>query len=525
MYGNTSSSISSSAYETAAVSMVLDSERLTRWLIASQHYDGSWGGKIPFAADRLLQSMMVVRALLDYKQRSAAHEDLDDAIGSGILYISEGLAHWSDEALTITDLSGYELLVPAHHRALTDAGIALPPIPPSLLERHRRKMGLLPAGAFFHPKWTNLQHSMEALEGQLSPDDVARLEGLLLSDGSLASSPSATTFLLRQQGVSEPGCKRMRSYLEAASNPDGTYSPTFPLDQVTTLWQLYFERMIASDSLLRARLLWTLARLDLDKGVGANALFVADGDDTAVAAALAADFGLEFQALALARVLMRDFYNASSGLFRTYQAELTASPTTCAHAAEALVVLLKHDFGSATERADWQTALISVGNYLREHLWTADKWHASRYYVLLKLTRSLEALVSLREVIVELQPLANEWAYLRTKVRDDLLAQQDRSGGWGAWGQPTVEETAYATLTLLQLRSNDNAWCDALAHSREFLNTSGGRSLTEMWIDKTLYQPDSIIASAVQAAQGLLWQELGDSYQTTTSLLKRPPRG
>ncbi len=521
MDNHASANISSSPYETAAVSMTLNDPGLIRWLITAQHRDGSWGGKIPFAADRLLQSMMVVRALLDDQARNEQQEELTDAIVGGSEYIINRLASWRDEELNIADLCGFELLVPAHHSALERAGLMLPPLPETLLARQRRKLALLPPDAYYDPRLSNLHHSLEALDGNLHNYDLGRLEDLLFADGSLASSPSATAFLLRQPQVSEAACKRMRAYLDAARNPDGGYSPTYPLDQVVLLWQLYFERMVTSSSLLHARLLWMLARLKPGKGVGANALFVADGDDTAVAALLATEFGLEYQALDLAATLMRDFFDAGSGHFRTYRAELTASPTTSAHAVEALVMLLKHGLGSAAERAHWQAALVGVADYLVEHLWVADKWHVSKYYSILRLTHSISELVSLHGQVPGLEALNQNWVHLRRELRVRLLAEQDVSGGWGDCGQPTVEETAYATLTLLRLRIHDQAWFAALRRSRDFLSTSGGRGMAEMWIDKTLYQAEGIISSAVHAALGLLGKELGNTPRVRRSGLPR----
>ncbi len=523
MDDNGSVSVPSSAYETAAVSMALPEPRLIRWLLAAQHRDGSWGGKLPFAADRLLQSAMVVRALVAAQERSGPQDELREATVSGIEYVRRSLANWSDEELKIADLCGFELLMPTHHHLLEQEGIELPPLPETIEARQRKKMSLLPGAAYYDPRLSNLHHSLEALDGTLDDYDLSRLEGVLLADGSVASSPSATAFLMRQPQVSEASRKRMRAYLDTARNPDGGYAPTHPLDQVISLWQLYFERMITSDSLLRARLLWMLARLEPSRGVGANALFATDGDDTAVAVLLASEFGLEYQALDLADTLMRDFYDADQGLFRTYRGEMTASPTTTAHAVEALVALLKHGPGSATQRAYWQHALVGVADYLIAHLWVVDKWHVSKYYSTLKLIYSLSELVSLHGRLPGLEPLTQQWAHLRADLRSRLLAEQDDSGGWGAWNQPTVEETAYATLALIRLRGGDRAWCDALHRSRDFLSSSGGRGMAEMWIDKTLYQPEGIISSAAHAAQGLLWRELGGKPPKPLPF-KRPPR-
>lgn len=517
-----SASVSSSAYETAAVSIALPDARLIRWLIAAQHRDGSWGGKLPFAADRLLQSTMAVRALIAVQERNGSNDEKAEAVASGIEYIRGALVSWSDDELKIADLCGFELLMPTHHQILEQSGLELPPLPEAIKARQRKKMSLLPDAAYYNPRLSNLHHSLEALDGTLGDYDISRLEGLLLADGSVASSPSATAFLVRQPQVSEASRKRMLAFLDTARNPDGGYAPTHPLDQVILLWQLYFERMIASGSLLRARLLWMLARLEPGSGVGANALFAADGDDTAVAVLLATEFGLEYQALDLAATLMRDFYDADEGLFRTYRGEMTASPTTTAHAVEALVALLKHGLGGEEQRDYWQHALVGVADYLIAHLWVVDKWHVSKYYSVLKLIYSLSELVSLHGQLPGLEPLTQQWAHLRAELRTRLLAEQDGSGGWGAWNQPTVEETAYATLALMRLRGGDQAWCDALHRSRDFLSSSGGRSMAELWIDKTLYQPEGIISSAVHAAQGLLWRELGGDSPSPLPF-KRPP--
>ncbi len=517
-----SASVPSSAYETAAVSMALPDARLIRWLVAAQHRDGSWGGKLPFAADRLLQSTMVVRALIAEQERSGLQDDLVEAVASGMEYIRGLVVSWSDEELNIADLCGFELLMPTHHHILEQAGLELPPLPETIKARQRKKMSLLPEAAYYNSRLSNLHHSLEALEIRLSDYDFVKLEGLLFADGSIASSPSATAFMLRQPQVSEASRKRMLAYLDAARNPDGGYTPTHPLDQVISLWQLYFERMVGASSPLRARLLWMLSRLEPGTGVGANALFATDGDDTAVAMLLATEFGLEHQALDLAATLMRDFYDEGTGLFHTYRGEMTASPTTTAHAVEALAALFKHGLGSASQRAYWQHALNGVADYLIAHLWVVDKWHVSKYYSTLKLILSLSELVKLHGRLPGLEPLTQQWAHLRTQLRNRLLAEQDSSGGWGHWNQPTVEETAYATLALMRLRGDDRAWCDALRRSRDFLSSSGGRGMAEMWIDKTLYQPEGIISSAVYAAQSLLRRELGGDPPIPLPI-KRPP--
>jgi hypothetical protein len=115
-----------------------------------------------------------------------------------------------------------------------------------------------------------------------------------------------------------------------------------------------------------------------------------------------------------------------------------------------------------------------------------DKWHLSPYY-------------SVAHAI----PAFEGWDdYLACAYIDYLLNQQQADGGWGYFGRSTLEETGHCVIGLYHAASA--GLLDDLAPLRRaagFFEAHAGQPARErLWIGKTLYRPESIVRSTVQAA-------------------------
>jgi len=484
----------SSPYDTAAVAMLDGDPQLIGWLLNRQHEDGSWGGQVAFASDRLLQTLMVTRTLLSLPQHELAYS-LEQPIAQATAYLSRALGDWDDVAISECDLAGFELLVPTHLRKLYEFGLLLPELPPAIHARWQRKLAVIPDNAFAVPAFSQLWHAAEFLEEQRGREEATHQLASTISPLSLVgSSPSATAYLLRRAHLPTSTAQALSRLLFASRNADGGYSSTTPLDSFTGLWSIYFTLQVRPEQ--SAHLIASFDRLlaahDLRLGVGGNPHFAPDADDTAVAAYLAVRFGRLAAARTLSRVLLDHFYR-QTGHFHTYQLEVTGSLTTNAHAISALV-LTEPLFSDPAERARMVAARQQATLYLLTQP-LRDKWHVSPYYTLLAISAAFSAL-----------PLAEQTACLlwQDEQRARLLGEQ-LDGGWGVLGRPSREETAYALLTLLTLPmvpTSTGQLRQAIINACTYLRTASTAPLaqTELWIDKTLYQPPRVVGCVIDAA-------------------------
>lgn len=495
--------VTSAPYETAAVAMALDDATLIEWLLDRQHSDGSWGGGAAFATDRLMQTLMVTRALLALRHHRVQPSRTEESLKKAIQYSRHALQQWNDrEALLACDVAGFEMLVPAHWSALRDFGVDLPSLPPELEARWRTKMSSWPRVLFSGRPPSHVLYIIDALEAWPDGERLTRDVAHAVDPDQLAGfSPSATAYLLRCGNVDGERAARLRRTLQDARNSDRGYASTVPMYSFIWLWRMYFDVLGGlghEDEIARA-FDALMARHELGAGIGCNPSFEPDGDDTAVALVLAARLRRAEIARRLARALVDRFYDAKKGFFRTYPFELTGSITTNAHIVEALRTAIPFLAGDPTV-ADITDACRRAASYLLEGASIRDKWHVSIYYSILACVKALQEGPDAGEA-------APAWAEWRRMTLRQILAARLPNGGWGVRNhEATGEETSYALLSVLELAP----WAEqpeqiptVVAQALSFLRGWKDDTNLELWIGKGLYQPIEIVGTVIEAAQVL----------------------
>jgi hypothetical protein len=222
-----------------------------------------------------------------------------------------------------------------------------------------------------------------------------------------------------------------------------------------------------------------------------------DGDDTATALATLNDLGVPTSISPLRAFEASDHY-------LSYHGESSASLSANAHALEALLSVASREREAAPERIQATTAYL-LETHRPEGYWS-DKWHISPYYA----TQACAHALARTSDRAAHQALSSTLAWVAQTQRSD--------GGWGHAGS-TVEETAYALLTMAAAqgvapssslsstgdRSAKSTWPWIMARGRRYLqehvtDLAHPDRLPPMWVDKDLYAPPRIIRAAVLAA-------------------------
>jgi halimadienyl-diphosphate synthase len=485
--------ITPSAYEAAWVAMVRDPRHEDRlafpasllWLLQAQRPDGSWDPAFPHS---LLPTMA---ALLALRRASQADEATQRAAASAERYLRRALGQWRGDAF---DTPFFEFLIPQLASELAHEGVPLPVPNLALMERRRaQKLARLPLELLYTGQ-SNLLHALEAFGPLL---DYQRLRPLRAPNGGYGYSPSATAAALLYGAEWDEEAARWLRALSARGfgGVCGAMPTSHPADVFEAAWVLHLllHGGVALDPAasppLQQLLRWLSCSLAPDGASFARMRALpGDADDTAVALAVLNRLGVQTPLDPLWTFEREDH-------FVSYAGERTASISANAHALEA--ILSVDAIGLLPALAARQEKLIHY--LLRERtdegFWV-DKWHLSPYYATLKaalaLTRAPDP--ALRH---HLLPTLT-W----------LCQSQQRGGGWGM-RRPTVEETAYAVLTLRGLRralGPESAASDgvgALRRGRAYLLrrlAELDRPLPTLWVDKTLYAPPRVIRAAALAA-------------------------
>nr|MBA3789971.1 hypothetical protein [Rubrobacter sp.] len=196
-----------------------------------QHPDGSWGGSVPYAYDRMLTTLSVVLLLARVGNREQDQEQRE----AGQRYIWLNAATLEREAHRTV---GFEMILPTLLREGEDLGLDLPYAQLRHYDEERRKkLSLLPAERLFKRRTTAL-FSLEAFAGRADLDDVA---GLLSGDGSVAGSPSSTAWFLGQAPDWREQHPQSAAYLEGLMPLYDAGLPTMaPYDVFARAWVLYY---------------------------------------------------------------------------------------------------------------------------------------------------------------------------------------------------------------------------------------------------------------------------------------------
>jgi hypothetical protein len=452
---------------------------LLQALIEQQHPDGSWGSRVPYVHDRILSTLAVL--LLG---RLGQHEHNREQWSAGERYIwqqAEELEH--DVHPTV----GFEMILPALLEEGKELGLDLPYTQLRRYEAERaEKLKVLPLRRLFETRTTAL-FSLEAFRGQADPTNASNI---LLEDGSMAGSPSATAWFLGQVPDWRTRYPQSTTYLENLLHQNGSGLPAMaPCGIFARTWVLYYlywgGLLAGRKDLLRPHHEYLLDHWHPD-GVGFSPSMFPDSDDTSMALLALHRAGYAVDGTSLL-AYERDEH------FAVFNHELQPSISANLHILEALETLPEHDRRRVRDKIiDYVLAERRPGGY-----W-GDKWHGSVYYP------TSQALMALLPHAPNRMDDSLDW----------LLSTQRADGSWGQYA-PTVEETALVLIPLLLYRRA--GWAlpkQPLRLAARYLlsqEESSEKNYSELWTAKVLFAPSSIIRSIVLAALGLYLDTFGDA--------------
>jgi halimadienyl-diphosphate synthase len=453
---------------------------LLRQLLERQHPDGSWGSTIPYVHDRLLTTLAIVLLLARFGRR---HQDRVQRL-AGERYISQHARELRYEAHRTV---GFEMILPT---LLSEAGELGADLPYTQLRHYQRerakKLSILPAERLFEVR-TSALFSLEAFAGELDVEGSARL---LLQDGSMATSPSATAFLLSQFPDWRSRFPESVNYLEELLiRYDAGLPPIASCDIFMRTWSMYY---LYHGNLLtgHAESVETICEYLLShwgaEGIGWSSTGLAESDDTAMTLLALGRAGYDVDGSCLL-AYERDRY------FAVLEHERDPSVSVNLHILEAL------DAIPARSRARVRDKILGYVFRARRYgaFWT-DKWHLSPYYP------TSRALMILPSHVAEGMDVTVKW----------LLDTQHANGAWGQYA-PTAEETALTLLALLKYhREVRSLPHDPLRRAARYLIADEApfqEHYPELWFSKVLYAPTVVVRSTILAALGLYRDTFGES--------------
>lgn len=452
---------------------------LLRWLAARQHPDGSWGSRVPYIHDRLLTTLAVVLLLVRFGHRQQDKVQRQ----AGELYIWQHVGQLHHDA---HETIGFEMILPTLLAEGKELSLNLPYAQLRRYEDERaKKLSLLPMQHLFETQ-TSALFSLEAFAGEV---DLEGATNLLLEDGSMATSPSATAFLLSQVPDWRSRFPKSTAYLEELlGRQDGGLPTVAPCDMFMRAWMLYnlhHGNLLAGHAdLLKPHYeyLWEHWR---PEGVGWASVGLPDSDDTSVVLLTLQRAGYEVDGTCLL-AYERDQH------FANLTHELDPSISANLHILEALEMLPER------ERPRVRDKILGYVLRARKHdtFWS-DKWHASVY------SPTSLALMVLPSYISDEMDATLRW----------LLSTQYANGAWGQY-MPTREETALTLLALLNYHRTVRPLARGpLRRAAEYLIATEHpleENYPELWISKALYAPALVIKSNILAALSLYYDTFGN---------------
>lgn len=467
------SRVSSTAYDTAWTA------RLTRyypdkgfdasvaWLRDNQFADGSWGSPLFHHHDRVVSTLAAIVAL---REIGEAQDKLRITAGQTFLWHYSSKLHYDAH-----DTIGFPVIM---HALCQDAKALDLDIPATFYndsDKIERKLTLLNG----HPEmWraTTLHHSLEAVINYL-PDSTDMDFGDDI--GCVGSSPSATVAtLMKPQTTTEKSMDYLQKII--AHQGDGGAPNVDRIDVVEGAWtinNLLKDDLVSPDDPAVRRVLDALWDIWSDEiGVSFSSSFnVPDLDDTSVA------FG----------VLRWGGYPASADIFEGYESEHhfncfrgELDPSLSAH----IRMLAALQWAKDDPRYDrWSQKIIKLlRDYDRNGYFWFDKWHASPYYL------TAPTVWLLHGIVDDIIPPRIKW----------IIRTQNEDGGWGFFGQSTVEETAYCLQALMFADQNiEPINRDIIVAGADyFMSQMDAVDLPPLWIGKGLYTPYFVVESSIIAA-------------------------
>jgi halimadienyl-diphosphate synthase len=456
---------------------------LIDWLLENQHLDGSWGGEIEYYHDRIISTLAAAIALYE----NGRTEQTSRAISRAESYLWRHLHRLPHDPY---ELSGFELIFPTLLEEARALGLDVPVHTCGYGEIQSAKLRLIPPQMLYSPHISTV-YSLEFL-GQ--GGDVERLRQAVNDSGSVGNSPATSAYYLSLCHRDGEQDERVLAYLDEIRERERmiTVYPFRIFESGWVLNNLIFSGLalatLADQSVLdalNAEMATTGMPLDTTFGIG-------DGDITSVCCRVLLSAGYDVDPLILA-----NFENPESRVFRTYNYERNVSVSTNIHALDALSLMPHYPNRSEVRK---QVIVTLLENRKYNIYWT-DKWHASPYYAT---SHALVALLKQEDYLIHECRHTIDW----------ILHNQNHDGSWGFYGTSTAEETAYALTALLTYHRYDRLDPEVLHRGASYLaQTYQGAHSTypELWLAKSIYAPYDIIRSAILAALILYGDTLGRS--------------
>src|SRR3989344_9427907 len=244
------------------------------WLEKLQHKDGSWGGAIPFAHDRVISTLSVIAGLSRWP--------LDKIWRGRIAKAIKAVEINSKKLLKEPEATvAFELLFPKLLNDCEKAGVKIK-IPARVLNYYsklkKEKLSKLPIEAAANQP-TTLLHALEVLDENI---DLRQFKQFQFSSGSFGSSPAATAYLVYNNIDND---KRGNAYLNSLIK-NGLVPTMTPLEIFEQAWCLFPFVLFGLDKLFKNELRPLFSYLNkswTEKGVGPSREFIIpDLDDTAM---------------------------------------------------------------------------------------------------------------------------------------------------------------------------------------------------------------------------------------------------
>jgi halimadienyl-diphosphate synthase len=436
------------------------------WLLTHQHADGSWGGEIPFAHDRVVCTLAALLALSGSTYRT---DESEIAVRRAIVYLNRtDLDLQGVPAETV----GFELILPELMRQAQAKGLRLPYEQWRFVEAIQAvKLQRIPPIVVYGGPNT-LTTSLEYLGDRVLPELLPRCQS---DTGSYGCSPSATSYAF----LHRPESSALR-YLQrvATMRPDGGVLFLWPFEVFESAWALYYladlplDPEVVQPSLARLRAGLTPAGTSWTRHG-----MPSDVDDTAVTLYVLHRYGESISGDVFAQ------YEAPEH-FYTFPLERDPSITSNAHVFETLRAL-----PSSVEQ---RRMMLKVVHFLRQsqvqgRYWH-DKWHTSPLYAVEQVIRAVAGWDNdfVRPIV--------QW----------VVETQHEDGSWGV-ADGNAEETAIALRSVLTAAEHDAALSRTLDDTIErggqyLLSRFGDENHPALWLGKALYTPPNIVEAIILGA-------------------------
>ncbi len=443
-------------------------DRALDWLRDRQHPNGCWGSEFLHYHDRFICTLSSIIAL-----RLCGTDPWDaERIKHGETYLWRELGRLHIDA---DDTIGFPVVAVSLVQEALNLGLDIPESIYHNVAVIEKKLNLLGSDPRLW-RYTSMSFSLEAARNYYPSPDKFEDANFVLGNGSVGASPAATVaYLLHSRNHDERALGYLQWLVERQG--DGGAPDMNPIDVFEIGWvlnQLRWAGVITPDHpTVRRHLdkLWSL--WSQETGISFSEYFpVPDLDDTAVVFALLRWGGYPASPEVFA-------HYEGEEVFHCYPGETNPSLSVNVRTLGALQFVRSSE---GVERWIEKIARMLRRYDLDHHLWF-DKWHISPYYL------TSVAILSSQGVLDDLLAPRIRW----------ILKTQQANGGWGYYGNSTLEETAYCLQALLFWRERfgqiEQAPLDAAAHY--IVTRLDNERLPALYIGKCLYHPVHVVRSAI----------------------------